>query len=295
MAIDLTATQQATTETRTHFVDFTKDLPTGVIVSACTAGTGVFPTGGTAGISVGAVSSNVAPITITNPSPAGLYDVRGTATLSDSETIVFMLHIPVVWSAVRAGMDYLIAELRGLADAGYEDYKVAGVSYWSDKHLQDRLDRYRTDFLEEDLDAVQQYRNGTTYYNEYRSQYVNIEGVASGTGVFKLDNAGGTNMPGTMWSADYTRGVITFTNDTSGSSMILTGRSYDLNAAAADVWRAKAANAGKMYDFSSDGQSFRRSQFYQHCTQMAQYYEGLSAPTIISMYRGDNAPGGIEE
>ena len=294
MAIDLTATQQATTEIRTHYVDFTKDLPSGVTVTNCTAGTSVFPTNGTAGISVGAVSSNVAPITITNPSVAGLYDIRGTATLSDSETIVFMLHIPVVWSSVRAGMAGMIAELRGMTDAGYDDFKVAGVPYWSDRHMQDYLDRYRMDFVEENLYAVQQTRNGTTYYLDYKSQYINLEGVASGTSVFKLDDAGGTNMPGTMWSADYTRGVITFVNDTAGSSMILTGRSYDLNAAAADVWRMKASNAGKMYDFSSDGQSFKRSQYYQSCLQMAQYYEGLSAPISISMYRGDNLAMEVE-
>src|SRR5512139_4123758 len=104
MAKDLTGTQQATTETRTHYVDFTKDLPAGVTVSSCTAGSSAYPSGGTAAISVGAISSNVAPITVTNPSPAGLYNIRGTATLSDAETIVFMLHIPVIWGGVRAGM-----------------------------------------------------------------------------------------------------------------------------------------------------------------------------------------------
>src|SRR5512139_2409965 len=104
MAIDFTATQQATTETRTHYVDFTKDLPAGVTQSSVTAGSASYPTGGTAAITVGAISSNVAPITVTNPGTAtGLYDIRGTATLSDSETIVFMLHIPVIWSSVRAG------------------------------------------------------------------------------------------------------------------------------------------------------------------------------------------------
>jgi hypothetical protein len=293
MAIDLNATPQATTEIRTHFVDFTKDLPAGVTVSACTAGTGVFPTGGTAAIAVGAISANIAPITVTNPSPAGLYDIRGTATLSDSETIVFMLHIPVVWQAVRAGMAALIADLRGLTDTGYEDYKVAGVYYWSDKHLQDHLDRHREDFYEEDLYAVQQSRLGTAYYLEYRSQYGNLEGVASGTNVFELNNAAGTNIPGTMWSADYSRGVITFNNDTLGSSMILTGRSYDLNAAAADIWRTKAANTAKMYNFSADGQSFQRQQMMQNCLSMAEYYQSMAGPTIVSLYRGDNAPEGL--
>jgi hypothetical protein len=88
--------------------------------------------------------------------------------------------------------------------------------------------------------------------------------VASGTAVFKLDNAAGTNIPGTMWSADYRRGLVTFVNDTLGSSMILTGRAYDLDAAAADVWRYKAANAAKLYKFSTDGQVFDRQQYFEH-------------------------------
>ena len=98
-----------------------------------------------------------------------------------------------------------------------------------------------------------------------------------------------------MWTADYQRGVITFNNDTLGSSMFLTGRSYDLNAAAADVWRYKAANAAKMYSFSAGGQTFQRNQFWTNCIQMAQYYEGLAQPNMISMYRGDNDPTGEGE
>ncbi len=295
MATDLTATPQANTEIRTHYVDFTEDLPSGVTVATCTAGTGSFPSGGTAGISVGAIAANVAPVTVTNPSPAGLYDIRGTATLSDAETIVFMLHIPVIWAGARAGMSDLIGELRAMTDASYEDFKVAGVPYWSDKHMQDFLDRYRQDFIEEDLYAVQQTRNGTTYYLEYRSQYGNLEGVASGTSIFKLDDAAGTNLGTSLWAADYNRGVVTFTNDTLGSSVMLTGRSYDLNAAAADVWRYKAANAAKMYSFSAGGQTFTRNQYYEHCRQMMNYYEGLAKPTIISLYRGDNNPSGEGE
>jgi hypothetical protein len=293
MAIDLTATPQATTETRIHYVDFSNDLPSGVTVTNVTAGTGAFPLSGTAGLSAGTINAGTGYIQITNPSTAGLFDVRGTAILSDSETIVFMLHVPVLWASVRAGMVDLIADLRAMTDTGYEDYKVAGVYYWSDKHLQDYLDRYRFDFIEAELQPIQQYSNGTTYYLDYRSQYGNLESVASGTGVFKLDNAGGTNQATSTWSADYRRGIITFTSDTAGSSMFLTGRSYDMNAAAADIWRNKAANAAKMYSFSAGGQSFQRNQFMANCIQMAQFYEGMSGPTIISLYRGDNDPVGV--
>src|SRR3990167_7339446 len=127
MAIDLTATPQATTEIRTHYVDFSNDLPTGVTVSSAVAGTSTFPTSGTAALSVGAISANIVPLTVTNPAPAGDYVVSLTATLSDAQKIVALVHIPVVWRAVRVGMDYLISELRGLCNASYEDYKIAGV------------------------------------------------------------------------------------------------------------------------------------------------------------------------
>jgi hypothetical protein len=294
MAIDINATPQATTEKRTHFIDFTKDLPDGITVSSAVAGTVTFPTSGTAALAVGAIASNVVPLTVTNPAPAGEYVVSVTATLSDAETVVAYLHIPVSWKATRAGMEYLIAELRGMTDTGFDDFKVAGVPYWSDKHLQDALDKHRSDFIEENLYPVQQSRLGTAYYLDYKSQYGNLETVDSGTAIFKLDNAAGTNMPGTMWAADYQRGVVTFNADTLGSSMILTGRSYDLNAAAADVWRYKAANAAKMYSFSADGQSFQRNQFLQACLQMASYYEGQAAPTNISTFRGDVNPVGLE-
>ena len=197
--------------------------------------------------------------------------------------------------AARSGMIDMIEVLRGLVDAGTADFTIGTTTYWNDNTLQDLLDKYRDDFIEEELIPIQQYRNGTVYYQDYRSQYGNLEGVASGTAIFKLDNSGGTNMPGTMWTADYPRGVITFTNDTLGSSMMLTGRSYDLNAAAAETWRYKLANAAKMYTFSAGGQSFQRKEYTENCKYMAEYYEGLAAPTIVSLYRGDNVQAGVND
>ena len=47
---------------------------------------------------------------------------------------------------------------------------------------------------------------------------------------------------------------------------------YDLNAAAADVWEEKAATLAADFDFSADGASYTRSQSYQHAIEMAAYY-----------------------
>lgn len=58
---------------------------------------------------------------------------------------------------------------------------------------------------------------------------------------------------------------------------------YDLNAAAADIWHEKAAALAGNYDFSTQGQSFNRSQAYQQAMQQARYYRSRrSAMTIMA-------------
>lgn len=47
---------------------------------------------------------------------------------------------------------------------------------------------------------------------------------------------------------------------------------YDLNAAAAEGWRWKAAKVAGEFGFSSDGQSFNREQAHAACIAMAEHY-----------------------
>lgn len=56
---------------------------------------------------------------------------------------------------------------------------------------------------------------------------------------------------------------------------------YDLNAAAADVWSEKAAALASEFDFSAGGQNFQRSQAYSQYMRQANYYRARrSAGTI---------------
>lgn len=48
---------------------------------------------------------------------------------------------------------------------------------------------------------------------------------------------------------------------------------YDLNAAAAEGWRWKAAKASGRFGFQTDGQSFERQQVAARCLEMAATYE----------------------
>lgn len=58
---------------------------------------------------------------------------------------------------------------------------------------------------------------------------------------------------------------------------------YDLNAAAADLWAEKAAGLAARYDFSTQGQSFSRSQGYEMAQKQSRYYRSRRAVGTIAM------------
>lgn len=190
----------------------------------------------------------------------------------------------------RTGMATIILELRGLTDAGTADFTVGTVSYWSDDHLQTILDRRVILHEETMLQPFPRYDStgGTLQYFEYRAPIGNIE---SGTApVYKLTNGAGSTVGTANYSVDYTQGIFTFTADQAGSSYYLTGRSYDLNLAAADVYRQKAAKAAAYFNFSTDNHRIDRGNLQKQFIAMADYYESIAGIQVIAMDRGDYAP-----
>ena len=69
---------------------------------------------------------------------------------------------------------------------------------------------------------------------------------------------------------------------------------YDLNAAAADIWEEKAAGIADRYDFSADGQSYSRSQAVDHAQRMARYYRAKRAPRTITQRPEPHASTEVE-
>jgi hypothetical protein len=57
---------------------------------------------------------------------------------------------------------------------------------------------------------------------------------------------------------------------------------YDLNAAAADLWAEKAASVAAQFDFNADGGSFNRSQKYQFAMAQSRYYRARRAAKTIT-------------
>lgn len=62
---------------------------------------------------------------------------------------------------------------------------------------------------------------------------------------------------------------------------------YDLHAAAADVWDEKAAALAANMDFTADGATHHLSQQYQQAAAQAQYYRGKAAPVVAILERTD--------
>ena len=58
---------------------------------------------------------------------------------------------------------------------------------------------------------------------------------------------------------------------------------YDLNAAAAQIWEEKAAAYIGSYDFSADGGSFNRSQMYEQAMKMARHYHSRKRVKTITI------------
>jgi hypothetical protein len=195
----------------------------------------------------------------------------------------------------RTGMTAILEEVRNSCEAGTSEYTLGTTVYWSDNALQDLLDLHRTDHVYQMLVPFPTVgAGGTLSYKEYRFPIGYLEATSGGTDVCYLQNGGGTALGTALWSADYRRGVFTFASDTAGSTVYMTGRSYDLNAAAADIWRRKASHyAPTSFNFSTDNHSVSREQVYTHCVDMATYFQGISGNAIqtIGRYRSDMQDG----
>lgn len=191
----------------------------------------------------------------------------------------------------RAGMAAIITELRGMAEAGTADYSLGSATFWSDDHLQDILDLHRRDVIFNQLQMYPtQISGGSLSYQDYRSLFGFYEATTGGTAIFYVQDATGANVGTANYTPDYRRGQVQFASNQAGSVYYVTGRSYDLNAAAAEVWKKKASHYSvSAFDFSTDNHSVSRSQIYAHCMEMAAQYESLSGDSIqtIPMFRSD--------
>lgn len=187
----------------------------------------------------------------------------------------------------RDTLNTLRYELRAMCDVTPAEYSLGTALFWDDDQLDAVLDRHRTDVYQAGLESrPTRTGGGTLSYQHYYSEYSNFEESSGGTALFVVEDTAGNDVSG--YTVDYQRGIVTFAANTSGSAYLITGRSFDLNAAAADIWKRKAARYAQAYDVSTDNHSLSRSQLMKHALEMAEYYGAMAEPTVVTLHRSDN-------
>ena len=173
----------------------------------------------------------------------------------------------------RTTMSSLIDRVRRLVNdpAGADEV-------WTDDEIQEWLDAHRDEVIEVELAYATQLISGVTVVLEYAAEMGDWEDDAALT-----DANGGTLTPD---SENLVVGRWSF--DTHQQPPIyLTGRSYDVYAAAADAMEARAAQVALAFDFSADGATYHRSQQGEALLRLAKQYRGRSRVTVARMVRDD--------
>lgn len=173
----------------------------------------------------------------------------------------------------RSGMANLITRLRRMVTDPDD-------AVWDDDQLEDILDEHKIRVHREYLEMERTLTSTSTYeYKKYHSRHGDFE--EGGTAYFQVESSGGSQRGTADYTVDYIRGLVTMTADQEGSALYLSGWSYDLNGSAAELWRERAGNVASYYDASFGDQRVSRSQWFEHCAQMAELYESRSQPKIV--------------
>jgi hypothetical protein len=60
---------------------------------------------------------------------------------------------------------------------------------------------------------------------------------------------------------------------------------YDINAAAADIWEEKAAAVQKYYDFNADGGSYSQSQLHETAMDKVRYHRARQRAVVKQVFK----------
>jgi hypothetical protein len=193
----------------------------------------------------------------------------------------------------RTGMATMIDTVRGFCNASTADLTLGTTVYWADDEVQRVLDRHKIYVVRDALVPVESYAGaGSIMYLEYRSGYHNLE---SGTSLFEIEDGPGATVGTSNYSVNYPLGVVTFTADQAGSVRFMTAYTYDLYAAAADIWRMKSGHVASGVDFSTDNMRVNRGKLIDNAMQMATYYDRLSGAKVFTFTRDDSTIFGSAE
>ena len=70
---------------------------------------------------------------------------------------------------------------------------------------------------------------------------------------------------------------------------------YDLHAAAADIWEDKASEWVTRYDFKADGADYSRSQAYNHMMGRVRYHRSMRAARTMRGFKSPKEPNSTRQ
>lgn len=188
----------------------------------------------------------------------------------------------------RSTMSNLITRLRDMTATALDDYTVGVTDYWTDDKLQSILDMNGGDVFDESLTPIRQINSGgTAVWMQYQSAYGDLESTDAGTAIFYLRTSTGALAGTADWTANYDTGRISFGATTGGTVYYLTAKTYDINAAAAEVWEYKAASVANRYSFNADGARFDVSKMVEQYERMAMRFRARSKVSSHDLVRTD--------
>jgi hypothetical protein len=160
-----------------------------------------------------------------------------------------------------------------------------GSQTWTDDQIQDVLDASRQDVLNSALTGKPTFSGTTIQYLDYFAS----QGDWEDSPVMKqyltvvVNPSASENIVG-HWT--FAQSVL--------PPVFITGKSYDIFRAAAELLERWSAKLALNYDFTSDGQTFRRSQAGAALCNLAKTYRMQQRPTTISLVRADiGGDGGL--
>jgi len=176
--------------------------------------------------------------------------------------------------AVRTSMVDLISRVRMLIS----DPAGEGQTF-TDQEIQDVLDRYGTTVNYMELIPAETIAaGGSVSYLDYYADVGDWEADE------KLYDASWNELAPS--ASDRLTGHWAF-SESQTPPVTIVGKFYDVNAAAADLLEAWATKVALDFDFSTDGQSFRRSQKREALLELAAQYRKKARPTRAWLVRGD--------
>lgn len=191
----------------------------------------------------------------------------------------------------RSGMTPLIDRVRALTGAGTAEYTAGTITYWTDDHIQTILDANGQFLIDAPLTwQPQTIAGGTITYLTAQAGYRDLEEGPAGTASnsrFVVRDSTGAAVGTANYTADYRNGRVTFTADQGGTAYYVTGYTYDVCGAAADLLRERLANFNLYYDFSADNQSFSRSQVRKQLREAMADLRGCAGSNVAGATSGD--------